>query len=251
MVGDQLLVLFLDYVLRVILRHALIDSGYKTNNRVWPRVTHIDTNEHGSLPCDGIRELHLVKISSCLAVDLLQHVRSLGHIELDGIPYRDDLRWNAILHQCLLDLLVSFLVLEDEHSRLWMLELAILLGHHKLKDLLLNLLLIVLILQLYESGIFDLDSKTTRGLLKVIVDHVCSIEVASTLSFRRVLIDQHPVAFSQINWLINRQLSELLLRAVDDLPVAYELWSCQYSILQAVRSVAYFDAPFSNRFLLH
>lgn len=73
---DNLLTLLLDQVLRVVLGHLLVDARREANNRLWPRMTHINANQHGTLALEGLRELQVIQVTTSFAVDLTQDVRS-------------------------------------------------------------------------------------------------------------------------------------------------------------------------------
>ena len=84
-------------------------------------MAHVKTDQHGFHRVHLFRELHIIEISSHLGVDLLQYVRSLGQIELVGVPSCNDLAGDLVLLVQLLMLIVEGLVSENHHKHLWML----------------------------------------------------------------------------------------------------------------------------------
>lgn len=88
---DNLLTLFLDDVLRVVLTHLLVGRSREAHNGIRTRVADIDSDQHGSLLLEGLRELEREQVTSNLAVDLTQDVGSLRQVELAAIPASDHL----------------------------------------------------------------------------------------------------------------------------------------------------------------
>ena len=74
---NNLLALFLNKVLAVVLGHFFVDACREANNRVRTRVANINSNKHSSFLVKDLRELQIVQITSRLTVNLLQNVGSL------------------------------------------------------------------------------------------------------------------------------------------------------------------------------
>lgn len=76
-------------------------------------MTHINANQHSPLTIQSFRELQVIKITTGLAVDLPQDIRSLRQIKLEAVPCRDDLAWHPILLHHFFKLLVGSFTLKD------------------------------------------------------------------------------------------------------------------------------------------
>ena len=144
LVIDNLLSPLLDEVLRIVLSHGRIYRGREANDRAWPRMAHINANQHRLHRLHGVRELHLIQVSSHLAVDLLQDVRGYGHVELSAESACYNLRRDLIQSEDLLDHLVQAFSIKHVHCNLRMTENFVRAGHHVVKQLLLELSRILL-----------------------------------------------------------------------------------------------------------
>ena len=78
---DDLLSFLLDDELRVVLTHLDICGSCKANDRIWSRMADINSNEHGALCLQDVRELHYVEVAAHLAVHLLYDIGGLRQIE--------------------------------------------------------------------------------------------------------------------------------------------------------------------------
>lgn len=92
-------------------------------------MAHIYPNEHRALIIKSRWELHVVQVSSSLAIDLSQDVGRLRKVELEAIPRGDNLRRHAVLVHDLFEHLVVVLSLQDAHHHYWVVELPTL--HHE------------------------------------------------------------------------------------------------------------------------
>ena len=91
--------------------------------------------------------------------------------------------------------------------------------HHVSKELVLHLRVVRLALQLDPVGLLDADLQLSVCLAEVLVDVVGAFEVGSLtrILVLRVLVDHDPVLVRQIDGLLNRQLLQRLLIALDHL----------------------------------
>ena len=102
-------------------------------------MAHVYANQHRFHRLHGVGELHLIQVPSDLTVDLPQDVRRMRHVELSSEPACDDLGWDLIQSEDLLDHLVQVLSIKHVDCDLWMAENFVRAGHHVVKQLLLEL----------------------------------------------------------------------------------------------------------------
>ena len=74
---NNFLALALDQEVRVVLTKFTVGGSRETDNGVVTGVTHIDTDQHGSLGVEGLWELEVEEVSSDLGVDLSQDIGGL------------------------------------------------------------------------------------------------------------------------------------------------------------------------------
>ena len=166
-------------------------------------MAHVKTDQHGFHRVHLFRELHIVKISSHLGVDLLQYVRSLGQIELVGVPSCNDLAGDLVLLVQLLMLIVEGLVSENHHKHLWMLQHSTF-THEKL-NFFLQFFDISLVVKLNPVRLGNSHSKFSLRIHKVVVNRVSSLEVVSAVTScsSRFLVADDPLLVYELNRLLD------------------------------------------------
>lgn len=149
----NLLTLLLNKVVAIVLGHLSVDRRREANDALWTSMTHINADQHGPLAVQSFRELQVIKITTGLAVDLPQDVRSLREIKLEAVLCRDDLAWHPILLHHFFKLLVGSFSLEDadNYSRVTNLSAR----KHVLAKLLIKLFSVGLLRQLNPVGFFN------------------------------------------------------------------------------------------------
>ena len=115
----------------------------------------IDADQHRPHLIHGFRELQVEQVSLDLRIDLAEDVGSLAHVEFEAIARRDHLRRDIVLVEELLVHPVVVLVAEDDDHDLGVTEVAIRGLHHVMKQLALDLTIIVLGLNLEEVGLLN------------------------------------------------------------------------------------------------
>ena len=115
----------------------------------------IDADQHCAHLIHGLRELQVEQVSLDLRIDLAKDVGGLAHVEFEAISRRDHLRRNVVLVKELLVHSVVVLVAEDDNHDLRVTEVAVRGLHHVVKQLALDLTIIVLGLNLEEVGLLN------------------------------------------------------------------------------------------------
>ena len=151
----NLLTLSLHKVLRIVLAHLLVSTRSEADHRRGPRMADIDADQHRPHLIHGFRELQVEQVSLDLRIDLAEDVGSLAHVEFEAIARRDHLRRDIVLVEELLVHPVVVLVAEDDDHDLGVTEVAIRGLHHVMKQLALDLTIIVLGLNLEEVGLLN------------------------------------------------------------------------------------------------
>ncbi len=94
----NLLTFPLNQVLTVVLGHFLVNRCRETDNAVGATsMRNIDTDQHGALALQTLRELQVIEITAGLAVNLAQNIGGLRQIELGGVSGCDDLAGHSVL----------------------------------------------------------------------------------------------------------------------------------------------------------
>lgn len=96
----------------------------------------------------------MVQISSCFRVDLTKDVGCFRQVELGTIASRDHLRGHTVLKHHLLESLIVVLTLKHANNHGWMTEM--LLSHHVLAQLFVQLFSVVFLRELDPMRFFDL-----------------------------------------------------------------------------------------------
>ena len=142
-------------------------------------MAHINANQHRTHPVHSLWELQVEQITRDLGVDLSQHIGCLRKIELVGISGCDDLGGDLELVEQALVHLVVVLVAKDYYDHLRVPEDTLGAGHHVVKQLRLDLVVVRLVLDLNEVWLLNLDLELATGLQEVVVDLVCRLEVGA------------------------------------------------------------------------
>ena len=137
----------------------------------------IDADQHCAHLIHGLRELQVEQVSLDLRIDLTEDVGRLAHVEFEGIARRDHLRRNVVLVEELLVHSVVVLVAEDDNHDLRVTEVAVRGLHHVVKQLALDLAIIVLGLKLDEVRLLNANLKHSTRLLESVEDVVSDLEV--------------------------------------------------------------------------
>lgn len=120
-------------------------------------MANIYTDKHRSHVGHRIRELHPVKITSHLAVDLAKDVASLSQVELHGVAHCDHLRRDLVHRADFLDHWVVGLSIEEADSDFRVSECCVRAFLHVVQKLLLKLWSITFFLKLDHDRILDSD----------------------------------------------------------------------------------------------
>ena len=129
-------------------------------------MAYIDSNQHCSHAVHHIWHLHLVKITSNLAVYLSQDVGCLRHIERAAIATGDHLGGNLVHGANLLYHLVVSLSIDNTDGNLRVLETSITIPHHEVEKFLLHLSGIVLSSELDHGRVFYSNLEHSTGLFE-------------------------------------------------------------------------------------
>ena len=221
----DLLTLSLHDVLRVVLAHLLVGGGCEANHRGGTSMADINANEHSPHLLHHLGELQVEEVTFDLGVDLAEDVASLAHVEGASVASGHDLgRDLELLEQFLVHAVVVF-VAEDYEDDLGVAEDTVRPSHHVLKQLVLDLAVVVLLLQLDEVGLLHLDLQHATGLAERVVDVVGDIEVGALSWARllRVLVDHDPLILQQVDCLLNRKPLQCLLATLNDLAISEQL----------------------------
>jgi len=202
---NDFLALALDQEVRVVLTQFFVGGGRETYDGVVTSVADINTDQHGSLGIEGLGELEVEEISSDLGVDLSQDIGGLGGVEGESVSHGDDLGRHSVVSEDFLVHLVVRLVAEDGDDHDWVSEDSILVAHHELAEVVFEVLTVVFVTHLDPVGLFDSDLKLFAGVNECVIDLVGSSEVGSSLL--GVLVDQDPVALSEVDSLLDGELS--------------------------------------------
>lgn len=73
-------------------------------------MAHINADQHGAFIGHRLWEDQFVQVTTCLTVDLLQHVGCFGHVEAVGVSYNYDLRWDFVEVDSVLDSIIDTLI---------------------------------------------------------------------------------------------------------------------------------------------
>jgi hypothetical protein len=85
-------------VLTVVLGHLLVDGCREADYALGATsVRNINTDQHGALALQTLRELQVIEITASLAVYLAQNIGGLRQIELGGVSGCDDLAGHSVL----------------------------------------------------------------------------------------------------------------------------------------------------------
>ncbi len=215
----NLLALPLHDVLTIVLAELFIGTCGEANDRVGPRMTHINTDQHRSHIVHSLRELQVEQVTLDLRVDLAKNVGSFTHVELETIASGDDLGWDLELVEQLLVHLVVVLLAENNDDDLWVSEHTVRTIHHIIKHLALDLGIVIFRLQLDEVRLLNSDLQGTRSLHKRIVNRVGYLEVRALPRVwpLRILIDHDPFFLKKVDSFLDRETFESLLAALDNL----------------------------------
>ena len=183
----------------------------------------IDSNQHGAHLGHLLRELHGEEVATDLTVHLLQDVGSLRQVERVPVAGGDDLGWDAVVSKHLFEHLVVVLASENGQAKSWMSEVSLVLHHELLKSEA-KFLFVLLVLELDPVGLFDLDLELSRCLDQIVVDLVSDGEVVPPLT---LLVDHDPLVVLEVDGILDGQLPQNVLVAVDDLVVLEDLRSTE------------------------
>ena len=184
-------------------------------------MAHIDSNQHGAHLIHGFWELHQVKITLSLRVDLLEKIRGNTHESFPSCGVsRDHLRWDLELSKELLVHRVIVLVAQDDKSDLRMTE-VIFSVEHIVDELMLDLVITCLVFRLNEVGVFNFHLEANASFLEITKHTISFVEQrplpSTTVLILLVLINHDPFLLEQMLRLVNGSFLHRSFRALDDL----------------------------------